>query len=73
MIANIVAMHIGLRVMGLALGLLFGSLGAGILLGGWIFDLTARYDGLWWIATALAALAGVSALLALASRAAAAA
>ncbi len=76
-IANIVATHIGLRVMGLTLGLLFGghSLGAatGVLLGGWIFDLTARYDGLWWIAVALAALAGVFALLVPERRAAAAA
>ena len=76
-IANIVATHIGLRVMGLTLGLLFGghSLGAaiGVLLGGWIFDLTARYDGLWWIAIALAALAGVFALLVPERRAAAAA
>ena len=66
-IANIVATHIGLRVMGLTLGLLFGghSLGAatGVVLGGWIFDLTARYDGLWWIAIALAALAGSFSLL----------
>ncbi len=76
-IANIVATHIGLRVMGLTLGLLFGghSLGAatGVLLGGWIFDLTARYDGLWWIAVALAALAGVFALLVPERRAVAAA
>ena len=71
-IANIVATHIGLRVMGLTLGLLFGghSLGAaiGVMLGGWIFDLTARYDGLWWIA-----LAGFFALLVPERRAAAAA
>ena len=74
-IANIVATHIGLRVMGLTLGLLFGghSLGAaiGVMLGGWIFDLTARYDGLWWIAIALAALAGGFALLVPERRAAA--
>ena len=66
-IANIVATHIGLRVVGLTLGLLFGghSLGAavGVVLGGRIFDLTARYDELWWIAIALAALAGVFSLL----------
>ena len=76
-IANIVATHIGLRVMGLTLGLLFGghSLGAavGVVLGGWIFDLTARYDGLWWIAVALAALAGAFSLLVQERRTAAAA
>ena len=66
-IANIVATHIGPRIMGLTLGLLFGghSLGAavGVAAGGWVFDLTARYEWIWWISTALAALAGALAIL----------
>ena len=66
-IANIVVTHIGIRILGLTLGLLFGghSLGAaiGVAGGGWIFDLTARYDWIWWMAIPLAALAGVFAIL----------
>ena len=66
-IANIVATHIGVRIIGLTLGLLFGghSLGAavGVLIGGWMFDLTAKYDWVWWLSVALAALAGVFSIL----------
>ena len=66
-IANIVVTHIGIRILGLTLGLLFGghSLGAaiGVASGGWIFDLTARYDWIWWVSIPLAALAGVFAIL----------
>jgi MFS family permease len=66
-IANIVATHIGVRIIGLTLGLLFGghSLGAAIgsVLGGWFFDLFAAYDLVWWLSLALAALAGVFAIL----------
>ena len=66
-IANIVATHIGVRIIGLTLGLLFGghSLGAsvGVSIGGWMFDLTAKYDWVWWLSVGLAALAGVFALL----------
>ena len=66
-IANIVATHIGVRIMGLTLGLLFGghSLGAavGVLAGGWMFDLSAKYDWVWWISVLLAVLAGVFAIL----------
>ncbi len=66
-IANIVATHIGVRIIGLTLGLLFGghSLGAaiGALLGGWFFDLFAAYDFVWGLSLALAALAGVFAIL----------
>ena len=66
-IANIVVTHIGIRILGLTLGLLFGghSLGAaiGVASGGWIFDLTARYDWIWWMAIPLAALAGVFSIL----------
>ncbi len=66
-IANIVATHIGLRIMGLTLGLLFGghSLGAaiGVATGGWIFDLMARYEWVWWLSMVLAASAGLFAIL----------
>lgn len=66
-IANIVSTHIGVRIIGLTLGLLFGghSLGAalGSVLGGWFFDLFAKYDWVWWLSMALAAMAGVCALM----------
>ncbi len=66
-IANIVVTHIGVRIIGLTLGLLFGghSLGAaiGVVAGGWIFDLTLKYDWIWWVSVALAAMAGVFAIL----------
>ncbi len=66
-IANIVATHIGVRIMGLTLGLLFGghSLGAaiGVLAGGWMFDLSAKYDWVWWVSVFLAALAGVFSIM----------
>ena len=66
-IANIVATHIGVRIIGLTLGLLFGghSLGAaiGVVIGGWMFDISARYDFVWLLSVALAAMAGVFAIL----------
>lgn len=66
-IANIVVTHIGVRIIGLTLGLLFGghSLGAaiGVVAGGWMFDLTAKYDWVWWLSVGLAALAGVFSIL----------
>ena len=66
-IANIVATHIGVRIIGLTLGLLFGghSLGAavGVLIGGWMFDLTAKYDWIWWLSVALAVSASVFSIL----------
>ena len=66
-IANIVATHIGVGIIGLTLGLLFGghSLGAaaGAFIGGWIFDLTAQHDWIWWLSFFLAILAGTFALL----------
>lgn len=65
-IANIVVTHVGIRVLGLTLGLLFGghSLGAaaGVAAGGWIFDVTARYEWVWWMSIPLAALAGLFAV-----------
>lgn len=66
-IASLVASHFGMRIMGLTLGLLFGvhSLGAatGAILGGYIFDLMARYDWVWLISIVLAFLAAVFSLL----------
>jgi len=66
-IANIVATHIGVRIIGLTLGLLFGghSMGAaiGVVSGGWMFDLTSRYEWVWWISAGLAAMAGVCAIV----------
>ena len=65
-IANIVATHIGVRIIGLTLGLLFGghSLGAavGVSIGGWMFDLTAKYGWIWWLSVVLATLAGMFAI-----------
>lgn len=61
--ASLVASHIGLRVMGLAMGLISAghSLGAalGAWSGGYVFDLTMRYDWVWMISTGLAAGAGL--------------
>ena len=66
-IANIVATHISVRIIGLTLGLLFAghSLGAavGVSIGGWMFDLTAKYGWIWWLSVILAALAGMFAIL----------
>jgi len=64
--ASLVASHLGLRVMGLAMGIISaghaagGALGA--YLGGVLFDLMARYDGLWLLALGLAVVAGLAAL-----------
>jgi len=61
--AGLVASHLGVRTMGLSMGVLFaihsvgGAIGA--VLGGTLFDLTARYDGVWIIALALAVLAAI--------------
>ena len=61
-IASIVASHIGVRIMGLAMGLIFaghwlgGALGA--YLGGVFYDLFAKYDWVWIVALLLALLAG---------------
>lgn len=61
--ASLVASHIGLRVMGLAMGLISAghSLGAalGAWSGGYVFDLTMRYDWVWMMSTGLAAGAGL--------------
>lgn len=61
--ASLVASHIGLRTMGLAMGLISAghSLGAalGAYSGGHIFDLTMRYDGVWLMSLGLAVGAGL--------------
>ena len=66
-VASIVANTIGVRILGLTLGLLFGghSLGGavGAFLGGYLYDLFATYDFVWIAALALALLAAVLALL----------
>lgn len=60
--ASLVASHIGLRVMGLAFGLLSaghqigGAIGA--YLGGYLFDLRAQYAWVWWSSLWLAVVAG---------------
>lgn len=65
--ASLVASHIGLRVMGLAMGLISAGHALGAALGAWsggyIFDLTMRYDGVWMISAALAAGAGLAVFL----------
>jgi MFS family permease len=62
-IASLVASHIGLRVIGLTMGLLTAghALGgaAGAFLGGWLFDLFNRYDWVWIASLALALVAAV--------------
>lgn len=60
--ASLVATHIGLRVMGLAFGLIsaghqFGA-ALGAYLGGVLFDIYARYDWVWWSSLWLAVFAG---------------
>lgn len=66
-VANIVANTIGVRIMGLTLGLLFGghSLGgaAGAFLGGYLYDLFATYRFVWVVALGLALLAAALALM----------
>jgi MFS family permease len=65
-ISHIVVSHIGVRMMGLTLGILFAlhSVGgaAGAFLGGTLFDLFNHYDWVWVAALALATLAGVLSL-----------
>jgi MFS family permease len=61
--ASLVASHLGLRVMGLAMGLIAAghAIGgaAGAFLGGYLFDLYARFDWIWISSVALAVLAGL--------------
>ena len=66
-IAHIIASRLGVGVIGLAMGLMFGGhwLGAaiGAYLGGAFYSLWARYDELWVVAALAVALAGCLALL----------
>jgi predicted MFS family arabinose efflux permease len=65
--ASLVASHLGLRVMGLSMGLISAghSLGAaaGAFMGGYLFDLTMQYDWVWLGSLALAVGAGVMVFL----------
>ncbi len=65
--ASLAASHLGIRVMGLAMGMISAghSIGgaAGAFLGGYVFDLTAAYDWVWSSSLVLAGLAGVIVLL----------
>lgn len=65
--ASLVASHLGLRVMGLSMGLISAghSIGAaaGAFTGGFLFDLTMQYDWVWISSLALAAGAGVMVFL----------
>ncbi len=66
-IANIVASRLGVGVIGLAMGLIFGGhwLGAsiGAFLGGRLYGMLARYDELWLASIAVVIVAGVLMLL----------
>lgn len=61
--ASLAASHLGLSIMGLAMGLISGghALGGalGAFMGGYLFDLFARYTEMWWAAFATAILAGI--------------
>ena len=61
--ASLIASHIGIRVMGLAFGLISAGhqVGAalGAYFGGVLFDLYAQYDWVWWSSVWLAVFAGV--------------
>jgi MFS family permease len=61
--ASLVASHLGLKIMGLAMGLISGghALGGalGAFLGGYLFDLFARYTEMWWVAFGTAVVAGL--------------
>lgn len=61
--ASLVASHLGLRIMGLAMGIISTghALGgaAGAFMGGYLYDLFARYDWVWMASIALAIFAGL--------------
>lgn len=65
--ASLIASHIGVRVMGLAFGIISAGhqIGAaiGAYLGGYLFEAYARYAEVWWSSVALAALAGMMVFL----------
>ena len=61
--ASLAASQLGLKIMGLAMGLISGghALGGavGAFLGGYLFDLFARYSEMWWVAFGMAILAAL--------------
>lgn len=61
--ASLAASQLGLKIMGLAMGLISGghALGGalGSFMGGYLFDLFARYTEMWWAAFATAVVAGI--------------
>ena len=65
--ASLVASHIGVRVMGLAFGMISAGhqigAAAGAYFGGILFDIYARYDWVWWSSLWLAVLAGAMVLM----------
>ena len=67
LVASIVATHIGRHVMGLTMGLIFalhalgGALGS--FMGGYLYDLFARYDWVWFISIALAFMAAILSIM----------
>lgn len=65
--ASLVASHLGLKIMGLAMGLITGghALGGalGAFAGGYLFDQFARYSEMWLVAIAATILAGLIVLL----------
>lgn len=65
--ASLVASHIGVRVMGLAFGLISAGhqigAAAGAYFAGVLFDIYARYDWVWWSSLWLAVFAGILVLL----------
>lgn len=66
-VASLVASHIGRHIMGFTMGLIFAahSLGgaAGTFLGGYLFELFARYDWVWFVSFGLALLAAALTVL----------
>lgn len=66
-VASLVASHIGRHIMGVTMGLIFAahSLGGatGSFMGGYLFDLSARYDWVWLGSLGLALLAAVLTIL----------
>jgi MFS family permease len=61
--ASLAASHLGLKIMGLAMGLISGghALGGavGAFFGGYLFDIFARYTEMWWFAFGAAVIAGL--------------
>lgn len=66
-VASLVASHIGRHIMGTTMGLIFAghSLGGalGSFMGGYLFDLSGRYDRVWIVSIVLASAAGMLSLL----------